>query len=356
VQLIGHLLIVVNRGSVLLETDRELVLLRRGDVCVVPAGQYKITEVAAPSCRHGEIHYFFFNTAVLRDKLLPIPLAEQIALRAGPLAPEPGVMKAVLPVLMAGMRLRQQPFPRAFSVVLTFLINRLSSEMISFVAREFSIPRLRLNLYMEHALTADPLRAGEDYPGGKNALIRDLRIFQGTTPDQWLRKRKMELARLWIAHAGATAETLARNFGYAVSDFASDFRQYNRVPVGRIQAGKPWQELTRQERTQVTTPFWLPVDFQAAQREQAAAEEYLRDVYCWLSETESPADVIARFRLDGRQSEDKDSRQHSQPGSSADKITAEQNFWNTTATAPYIANLIRVQFGRDFSDLLKQAA
>ena len=299
IQLKGNLVITVFSGSVVIERGTERQLVEAGGMAMVREGPVELTEIPVAGQSYGEVYYFFFPSEVLRDWSRRNHGAERIALGLIPWPSEIAVMPQGLTNLLPVLHLGGAAFPSNFAKVLTVAANQMSAAMFDFLAKTYYLPRLHLNLFLEQHILCDQLSIGEAYPGGTKQLTHDFRVFQGVPVAAWLRKRRMQLSRLWMIHNKAEANDLAEKFHYGgQGDFEKDFRRENRIQAAAIKAGRPWQDLDLAKRLALGVPFWLPVD-------------------------KSPAAVDEGGEC---------------------KVDAEADFWSATSTIGSVCNVIRVSF------------
>lgn len=247
IHLTGNLLIMAATGSVVLERGEDREVVEEGDTALILPGDIVITEVPGRGCTHSDIYYAFFNTRVLRDALLQQPRVEQIALRLQAWPRELEGMPRSLNRVLEGLRHKGKSFPYHLSTTLLSLTNQGFGQMFSFLARAYFIPKLKLNLFMEQRVLA----GGPREVDAAGDLARQLRLHQGVAPEEWLRKRRSELDRLWVAHGATDRHEIARRFG-------DEFKQHCRAKRATPSEPRiPWQNLDATQRRSISAPFWL---------------------------------------------------------------------------------------------------
>lgn len=305
IRLTGHLLILVVSGCVVVERGAESRVVEAGEAVVIPEGQILLTEVPAAHITHGEAYFFFFHTGVLRDVSATNAGVEEVALRVPPWPGEIGVVPRGYSNLTTFILGGQLKFPWEFSKILTLVTHQFSATIFAFLTREFFLPKLRLNLFMEEHLFETPAVLGDAYPGGGKQLDRALRLFQGLSVDQWLRRRRSQLARLWMGEPGANKEAIAAKLGYSgVEDLQREL-QRGKLPS----PSSSWKNVQPVRRRLLSAPFWLP---------PPAADDR--------------KGISASFRPEPTRPPEP-------------SLRAEELFWSGTATVEHMANVILFQFG-----------
>ncbi len=286
VRLTCNLLIVVRRGSAILESNETVELLQESDCALVPPGEFQLTEISRRNKSHGEILFFFFNQAALgclmQDKGELDQIAARISLPALPFYPVRN-FGVSLDAALAAKKLRgYAEFTRLFNG----LIGWGQGHLFAFLKHRYFVHRLKLDLFLESNILGNPnvKDLEKRYPDGARAFRCECAIYLGMTVSQWYTRRRTELAYMWIRFGNHKLEEIASLLGFR------DLRVL-RENVARY-AGIPVQAITSLDKVSsskniryLCTPFWVP-SFEAREAKQYDREGTLENKMRGMTEEE----------------------------------------------------------------------
>jgi AraC-like DNA-binding protein len=208
IRLAGHLLVVVRQGAAILERDGCETLLQEGDACLIPPSQFQMTEIPRPHVSRGEILLCFFTDRAIADLLAGkegMDEAARIALPALPFYPVRGFIATASESLQS---------PTDFGGVFARLLNAGGGMPFAFLKRVYFTRRVKLCLFLEDHCRGWTTKAIEQqYPDGIRAFRRECSIYLGMPVDQWLFRRRMELAHAWLRYSNRTEYEVAAALG-----------------------------------------------------------------------------------------------------------------------------------------------
>lgn len=132
---------------------------------------------------------------------------------------------------------------------------------IGFFRAVYFLPRWRLLVALEQAVRYRHAErdAGRYYPGGVRALRNDCRLFLGEDVDSWLRRRRMQIAGIWL-RMKMPAEAVARALGFRDAyEFRREFEPFTGRRCENVSKEEiPLLFLKMGEFTELVRPCWWP--------------------------------------------------------------------------------------------------
>lgn len=262
VALKGHVLIVVMSGKVLIEVFGQPLTVECGGALMLGECEFSITEVAQPPVYRAEVHYFFFDQRVIGNEIGGNPAMESFAWHNS--APDTYVrpVREFTGPLLSYANAGQIPYPYGLSKVLRILVSRfVPASFFSIVRRTFYRPRMELCVFMEHHVLR--CRGIEDiakrYPAGAEMFTKRFRALLREDPAQWLQRRRMQLATVWIAYTSAEPADVAAALGLASKDeYQTPAGAEIRERVEKFQRLGSHEELSPAAVKEMARPFWVP--------------------------------------------------------------------------------------------------
>ena len=258
VEISGNLLIVAVRGGLTLRRGEEVVVIRGGWACLVPAGSLGITEVPASACGGVDIQLIFFDDRVLRQRFEDIARVERLA----SVMPAPSIELCQLPDFLTelGVVTQIEGFDSPDAVkALNVAFNHGWSSAWSFL-RGFFARRRQLHLFLEeHVLPVEsPEEIESIYPGGRSGFRRDFRAQYDIPLSRWLKWRRLQVARIHLRHGPPVPiERIARGVGYSnTASFRHQFRARYGLWPEEVPDYNDCDSLPPARLAQALAPFW----------------------------------------------------------------------------------------------------
>lgn len=190
IRLKGHLLLIVTRGSAILESGGAYVLLVEGDAVALSDTDLALTEIPRPGRSDAKMHLFFFGDAVVGEKLRRMPGVEQIAQRVQVPSLPFYIRSGFAQQLDVQVKSQFIHYPWEFSKVLTSLLNT-SLQFFGFLKHGYLRRRAELQSFLiQHRLacqTNNFAAIEAAYPEGSRALRKACRVYLHRPPERWMR-------------------------------------------------------------------------------------------------------------------------------------------------------------------------
>jgi len=89
--------------------------------------------------------------------------------------------------------------------------------MLTFLKNGYFGQKAALNRWLEGQVLSgkSAWELAKLYPSGRRMFYVDFQIYQNLTAAQWLRRRRMELAAVWIRHGNSSLVAISKALGYA---------------------------------------------------------------------------------------------------------------------------------------------
>lgn len=259
IRLTGYLIVLAREGSVILDRGQHSVLLREGDATLIPAGEFAMTEIPRPQYSRGVTWFYFFNERALADSIRRQEgldeVAARISLPALPFYPVQRLGDALHAPVVTG----SFDAPTDLGAVFTGLVAARPTMVCTFLKHVLFVPRVRLCLFLEGQCMGkiDLRRVAASYPDGAVAFRRDCANYLDLSVDQWLFRRRIELARHWLRYTDRGEDEVRAQLGYRDRcRFRGDMNRFCRfspleLKTLRLLGGK-------EVDPQASLPFWFP--------------------------------------------------------------------------------------------------
>ncbi len=259
IRLTSYLLVLAREGSVILDHGQHSVLLREGDAALIPPGEFAMTEIPPPKFSRGVTMFYFFNHRAVADVIRNREGLDEVAARISlPTLP-------FYPVPRLGDAFRVSAATGSFDAstdlgaVFTALLAARPAMICTFLKHAVFVPRVRLCLFLEGQCLGktDLRRIANLYPNGAAAFRRDCSNYLDQPVQQWLFRRRIELARHWLRYTDRHEDEVAAQLGYrSRRRFRGDMKRFGRfspleLKTLRLLGGK------KADR-QASLPFWFP--------------------------------------------------------------------------------------------------
>jgi len=274
VQLSCNLLLLPARGSVVIETEEQRIPVHEGGGCFVLPGEFRITEIPDRAGRYGATLIFFNDEAIGKsvgdDRGIEglVALVKPIFSRV---CPQKSLYEG-LSAVMTGLHLH---FPHDLEKILLICANQAGEGVLTFLKNGFFRTKRAMNIWLESKVLTrkSALELAKLYPGGRRMFYQDFRVYQNMTPQQWVRRRRMELAAVWARHGGSSFDSIAKALGYSdLKRFRSDYIVEHRHAPEREVRLHDAPALSDSVLGVCLRPFW---NFDAlTMREDAVAQVY----------------------------------------------------------------------------------
>ncbi len=275
IKLTGYLLVVVREGSVILDRADSSLLLQEGDAALVPPGRFALTEIPRPRFTRGEVLLYFFNQRALAELMTGRERLDELAARltmpALPFYPVQRVGAALDAFLAVGALKSLADLRTVFAVML----NQRVAVVANFLKYEYYLPRLHLCLFLEGQCRGkvDIKRIAARYPHGAAAFRRDCANYLGMPAEQWLFRRRVELAHGWLRYSPATEHEVAGRLGYDdMQQLRADLKRrggFSPLELAVLRLLHPLEPTA-----QVQLPFWYPDGEARAEKEQRLYSDF----------------------------------------------------------------------------------
>jgi len=257
VRLARYLMALVTRGNLLIERPEGGRWVKEGDAVLVLPGQIKITEFPDYPGGSVDILYVLFSTRFIRDAFLNDETVDFFANQVYPAFSDIYVLVNFVPRVMP--MIQAKPPERAFATMMNYIVNGMFAVGFMFLKDAFFKPKRALDLFLERYV-GDPQAedsAASAYPGGLRALCRDCKVYTGMMPAAWLRKRRMQIARVWIRHGDMPIEHIAAVLGYRTrSNFRDDYWEAHRRDHDSEERRYDLRSMPAAAYVNLVSPFW----------------------------------------------------------------------------------------------------
>jgi AraC-like DNA-binding protein len=250
-----NLFVYVDQGSVVLRRGLQRVPVEAGFGAFVLPGHLSVDEVPDRVGRSASRWIYFDDRAVAKC-LRGMPEVERLVAVGG------FVHHQIYPLPPAryGIQYSSQGPDGSLFEILDGLLRQKRAAIYEFLRDGFFARKLGLNLWMEGQILSgltDQQMMG-NYPGGPRRFLSVSKTYSSHAASAWWRRRKMELAAVWIRHGEETVDAVRLRLGYSdPSNFSAEYLlQHGTRPEherrlrnsGRI-SGTAVRRLLR--------PFWL---------------------------------------------------------------------------------------------------
>ncbi len=207
----GHALLVPLPGELRLDGGKRPLRIAATEAVILSNTEEVITELPCGSRREGQFLWFFFNDRALAQA---IPLSLEFFARFHSLTKYPVSEHVIrLPhapltaVLHSSYGLQGMLAP-----MLTAIFNSLSPGFAKLCLNRIIIPRIRMLLFLERLVLKprrdhDSLLAG--YPGGKNALRREMTRLAMPSVAHFVTERRKAIHKKWLEQGVPEVKILA---------------------------------------------------------------------------------------------------------------------------------------------------
>lgn len=188
IQIRAHTLAIVTAGYLVFEIDGESVAVSRGDGVILVPQFCRLTEVRDAADRL-DFQVLPFSTSLLRAAANRNPEAEAMARPANfptHLFKLTGLGEDLLWAGITDPR-------RQKALVFQILFSSFRAAFYIFLARHLYAPRKALAEFLQGASPSTVAEAAERYPGGAKSFNREFRHIYGTSPEDWLSRRRSAL-------------------------------------------------------------------------------------------------------------------------------------------------------------------
>lgn len=229
----NHVVSLILSGRQVIRTyDEKVVSARAGEALFLPRGMYYVTDLLPAKGAFSSLLFYFDDDAVQR--FLSDVLVTEVERDAGPnhlrFPASPSLQAFTAGTLGLAAGTLSKPLLRLKTQELLHLLHQLtgSKAFARFLFR-LTLPRRRnLRQFME-ANYGKPLGV-EDYAyltgRSVSSFRRDFRDYFGTTPNKWLRNRRLEEAVAVLRAGEKSVAELSYSVGYDnVSYFIREFRK-----------------------------------------------------------------------------------------------------------------------------------
>lgn len=212
VEIRGHCLVYVENAQILIGRSDLQHLLGPGDAALLSDTTATISELPAVDGTAGGAVYFFFGDEELAE-LVPVnPRANMLLFRSA----EFPCAEGFLPFQKVPMRFVYDPAVGIRGLVhplLTLMFNQITLPLWKLCLRRVVIPRIRLQIFLENLVlrpAKDHGRILEKFPGGKSALLREMRRLKLPSIAAGVEQRRLELCIAWHVYGGRELDDVIR--------------------------------------------------------------------------------------------------------------------------------------------------
>lgn len=232
----NHVISIVLKGTQRIKTyDDEWIEIRENEVLLIPRGMYHITDLL-PKAGCFESLLFFFDDAMVQQFLSHSGIT-QVDRKKVPshlkLGVQPKIQifaQSVISLYGRSARANRSILPLKIQELLHLLSGLVSEQALSTFLFRLTLPKKRnLKSFMEQHFTK-PLKV-EDYAyltgRSLSSFRRDFKQYFDTTPQAWLKERRMERALEMLNEKDITVTALAQEVGYEnLSYFIKAFKNW----------------------------------------------------------------------------------------------------------------------------------
>jgi AraC-like DNA-binding protein len=322
VRLTTNLLILVSRGSMIVERGMQRVVIEEGTAALMLPGNLHLTEIPD---RVGRVanRSIFFNDRTIRTSLGKHRRAEELATLVYPAHREIYPIRNRWTLRHASEAVFHAGFPAAFSE----LLCTCSAAPFTFLKHGFYHHAKTLNLWAESQVLSgfSAEQLPDIYPGGRRQFLSHWATYQTLSPRRWLQRRKMELAAMWLRHGEAAVEPIRKALGYECPvKFAEDYAAERGIAPEAEPRMVDGRRLSASVLRQKLRPFWQ-ID-EAAVRQQLLQSK---------SETIEPVESALAPESSTPESNNNPEPNESgpQPPLEGDTLLNLNEFWDLKSTA-----------------------
>ena len=202
----GHVLVYCERTCVLVESDQERILVAIGDWVLLSDISVTLSMLSLDATGAG-VSLFFFGDRVLADVVPLSPMASSLQWISAHYPCPDGIIhivdRSLAPVV------RSYDPKDLLKPILTGLLTRITQPVWKLCLHRVGIPRVRIQIFLENLVlrtTAEQFGIMERFPGGRNALLRQMRHLSMPRVSALVDRRRMELCYVWHNYGGRSVE------------------------------------------------------------------------------------------------------------------------------------------------------
>jgi hypothetical protein len=193
----GHVLACCERSHLLVESDQQRILVQSGHRILLSNITVILSEIPCDTTGPG-ISFCFFNDEVLADAVSMTPRMNCLLWMSANYPCHEGVIhvgdRCPAPLIQT------HAAKDLLKPTLSWILNRITLPMWKLCLRRVVCPRVRVQIFLENlVLRPSELHAEimEKFPGGKNALLREMRHLKMPGIASLVDQRRMELCYAW---------------------------------------------------------------------------------------------------------------------------------------------------------------
>ena len=211
IDLQGHCLVYCHGSRLLIERDPYWRIVEPGDGVLLSDTTLKLSELPVEDGTSGGFIFYFFGDEELASIVPMHPRAHALMFRS-----------AEFPCTEGIMPIQKLPLERVFNPevgakgllhpLLTVVFNTIYLPLWKLSLRRVVIPRIRIQIFLEN-LVLRPLDQHDavmaQYPGGKNALLREMGRLKMGSVAAIVDQRRFELCFAWSNYGQKSFEEIA---------------------------------------------------------------------------------------------------------------------------------------------------
>jgi len=211
IDLQGHYLIYCNGSRLLIERDPHWHIVEPGDGVLLSDTSVRLSELPVEEGASGGFLYYFFGDEALAAIVPMHPRAHALMFRSAEYPSTDGV----IPIQELPLERVYNPEVGAKGLLhplLTVVFNTIYLPLWKLCLRRVVIPRIRTLIFLENLVLRPADRHDAilaQYPGGKNALLREMRRLNMGSVATIVEQRRFELCFSWQNYGKKSFDEIA---------------------------------------------------------------------------------------------------------------------------------------------------
>ena len=211
IDLQGHCLLYCNQSRLLIERDPHWHIVEPGGAALLSDTSVRLSELPVEDGASGGFLYYFFCDEALASIVPMHPRAHALMFRSADYPCTDGI----IPIQKLPLERVYNPEVGAKGLLhplLTVIFNTIYLPLWKLCLHRVVIPRIRIQIFLEN-LVLRPLDQHDavmaQYPGGKNALLREMGRLKMGSVAAILEQRRFELCFAWQNYGQKSFEEIA---------------------------------------------------------------------------------------------------------------------------------------------------
>jgi hypothetical protein len=212
IDLQGHCLVYCHGSRLLIERDPYWRIVGPGDGVLLSDTSVRLSELPVEEGASGGFLYYFFGDEALAEIVPMHSRAHALMFRSAEYPSTDGI----IPIQKLPLERVYNPEVGAKGLLhplLTVIFNTIYLPLWKLCLHRVVIPRIRIQIFLENLVLRPLDRHGAilaQYPGGKNALLREMRRLNMGSVAAIVEQRRLELCLAWHGYGGRQLDDVIR--------------------------------------------------------------------------------------------------------------------------------------------------